>query len=569
MSTSSQTTTEKKTNNTTQTTQQTSGFLSVARFTGAFGIVLLASAPITWFLTGESGVLLWGKIGLGVASLIIYLAVNPRFWRRFFGSRSTPLLLMSSAAIIVALLVVGVINYVAFKNPKQFDFTEEGLYTLSPQTTGVLERLKSTVTIYAFINSNEPNFLSTQDTLRRYQNASDKLTFEMIDPQSRPDLIQQYQITERGPRIVITDGSQEARAKDTSEEELTNAIIKVAEQTAKTIYFLTGHGEPDIDTADAQEGYKGYADALKAEGYGVEKISLLRAREAAKGDKLKAKDLKQAQTTNEENQDILTIPENVPVLVVAATRSPLLPPEIAALEAYLNQGGRMVVLLEPDTDAGLLGLLKQWHIEAHNDIVVDPNPVNRLLGFGAAAPLIQPTQSQETHIIVKDLTAPAVFMTTRSLAVSGDGIEGLQANALLEAGESAWGETKLVGGAAEFDDKDFQAPLSVFITATKTISDSETAKKRSDESHLIVVGDSEWINNKYLNVQGNRDLAINMIHWLAQEQSRIAIRPKSRAASQLFLTGEQMAQIKFFSLDIFPVLVVAFGLGIVLTRRKR
>jgi len=59
------------------------------------------------------------------------------------------------------------------------------------------------------------------------------------------------------------------------------------------------------------------------------------------------------------------------------------------------------------------------------------------------------------------------------------------------------------------------------------------------------------------------------VHWLAEEQARIAIRPRSRGASQLFLTGSQMGQVKFLAQDILPVLVVAFGLGIVLVRRKR
>jgi ABC-type uncharacterized transport system involved in gliding motility auxiliary subunit len=95
------------------------------------------------------------------------------------------------------------------------------------------------------------------------------------------------------------------------------------------------------------------------------------------------------------------------------------------------------------------------------------------------------------------------------------------------------------------------------------------ASKLSDEARLVVFGDSDWVTNKYHGMQGNGDIALNTINWLAEEEDRIAIRPKTRQASRLSLAGEDLGYLKFFSMDIIPVFLVAMGLGIVLIRRQR
>jgi ABC-type uncharacterized transport system involved in gliding motility auxiliary subunit len=540
--------------------RESKGLTTLGRLAGAVGLVLIASSPFTFFLTGF-GVLVLSKIILGAILVALYLGTNADVWSRLAGARSTGLLAMTAVSIVVVLGVVGVVNFVAYKNPKQFDLTREGLFTLSEQTTKLLGNLKQDVRVYAFFARHEQGYQTVEETLTRYKQASPKFTFEMVDPQARVDLVEKFKITERGPRLVITAGEQDARAKEPSEEELTNAIIKVAEQTNKTIYFLTGHGEPNLADKDNAEGYKAVAEAITAEGYNVEPLSLIKAGEAKPGDKVDTK-----AAPDKSGADGLQVPPSASVVIVAGPKSALFAPEVAALENYLMKGGRLVVMLDPESDGGLANLLKQWHVELDKDIVVDTNPLNRLLGLGPAAPMVQPVEAAQEHPVVKALTAPAIFVAARSLKMAAGGQPGVQAEALLESGESAWGETNLVDGAASFDDKDVAGPLPMAFVATKPVGDLD---KRSDEGRLLALGNSAFINNKYLHVQANSDLFVNAINWLAEEQQRIAIHAKARSSSQLFLSGEQMDQIKFFSLDILPVLIIAMGLGIVLVRRQR
>jgi ABC-type uncharacterized transport system involved in gliding motility auxiliary subunit len=384
----------------------------------------------------------------------------------------------------------------------------------------------------------------------------------MVNPQTRPDLVEKYGINDRGPRIVVTAGEQDARAKDVTEEELTNAVIKVAEQTQKTVYFLTSHGELDINDGENAGGAKLAAEAVRAEGYEVKPLDLTQAPAVAPkpGEELKL-DLKAAAVP--EPGQKLSVPADAAVLIIAGQRAKLFAPEVVAVEDYLNRGGRVVLMTEPDLDTGLEALLTQWKIGVKSALVVDPNPLNRLLGLGPAAPMVAPPGESE-HAITKDMAQPAVLMTARPLAKLDGGEAGVNVTELLSTGETAWGESDYKAGTASMDDKDIQGPVVVALLATR--STNTVDQKLTPESRLLVFGDSDWVSNKYKDMQSNSDLFLN---WLAEEEGKISIRPKTRAQSQLFLTGEQMGQLVFFSMDILPVLIVAMGLGIVLIRRQR
>ncbi|MEK7705399.1 MAG: GldG family protein [Myxococcota bacterium] len=534
---------------------------NAGRIAGAVGVVLLVSTPLTWLLTAEFGALVWGKLVIGALLVGFYLSTNAQFFAKLAGSRSTGLLALSSATVVIVLGLVGIVNYLAIQHPKQWDLTREGIYTLSDQTRGVLERLDQDVRVLAFYNNVDPEYAALEDVLGRYAHLSKHLTYEMVDPQSRPDLVEQYKITEQGPRIVIVAGAQESRAKDFGEEDLTNAIIKVAQGAQKTIYFLVGHGEQDIADGEHAEGYKSAAEAIGAEGYKVAPLSLLDSAAGKMGDAvdLNAKDAGTA---------ALTVPADAAVVVVAGPRSALLGPETKALEDFVAHGGRLLALLEPNEDSGLESLLGQWKIGVQEDLIVDVNPLSRLLGLGPAAPMVQPTEVE--HAITKGLNAPGVLFTARSLAKVTVGRPKAEATALLEAGSSAWGETSLVGGSASRDDKDHLGPLTVAMAATENdIEADHDGDAKAKAGRVVAFGDSDWANNQYLRMQGNSDVLLNAVNWLAEEEQRITIRPKSRVASQLFLSGEDLGRLKFFSMDILPVLLIAMGLGIVLIRRQR
>ena len=542
---------------------------NLGRMCGAVGVVLLLSSPLTWLLTTTMGAMVWAKLLIGSGLVGIYLTTNADFFSRVAGSRSTGLMAMSAATVALTLALVAAANYVAFRNPKEWDFTREGLYTLSPQTVEMLGSLQKPVRALAFVANTEPNYGQMREVLERYSRSSKNFAYELIAPQARPDLVQRYHITEQGPRLVLLGeasadgGAPEARAKEPTEQELTYAIAQVTRQGHKTVYFVTGHGEPSHSDSEQAEGLAKFGEALVAEGFQLSELDFARAHAAGQHGKV------HIDAAADTLGAALQVPSDAAAVLVVGAKRPLLAPEVQALEAYLGGGGRLLIGVDPQIDAGLSGLLATYGVEVMDDLIVDTNPLNRLLGLGAAAPMLQPAPGG--HPVVDKLTGAMVMMTARSLRVSARAGGDVETRPLAQTGDTAWGETNLgPDGTAARDPQDNPAPLVTAIAAQRRLAPAGGgAEGAPNQARLIAFGDSDWLSNRYLSMQSNSDLALNALHWCVEDADRITIRPRGRAGTQLFLSGAQLGRLKFFSIDILPTLLVACGLGIVLVRRQR
>ena len=80
------------------------------------------------------------------------------------------------------------------------------------------------------------------------------------------------------------------------------------------------------------------------------------------------------------------------------------------------------------------------------------------------------------------------------------------------------------------------------------------------EARVAVIGDSDFAANGSLGIQGNRDLALNTINWLAQQENLISIRPKQPEDRRITLTADQQLRITWLSLLMIPAAVIGAGL---------
>ncbi len=521
---------------------------------GSVGVVLLLSIPLTFLIAGLSSYLAL-KVLAAVICIVAYFVTNRDHVRQAVGNRSNALLAISALTAVIFIAVLAGVNYMGFKNPKEFDMTREGVFTLADQTVKTLKGLKQEVQVYAFYRSAEPQFNQAQDILERYKSFTPNLKVEYVDPDQKPELVEKYQVKDAQRLVFTSKGATEARPKDLTEASLTEALVKVTSSSAKKIYFLAGHGEPSIDET-GEDGYKDMAEALKTAGYVVEPFSF-----AAGGDVAGQKvDLNSKDAGNSE----LKVPADAKLIIALAGRTPLSQGEVNALSAWAQRGGRILVGLEPKRESGLEKLTSEWHIVPRNDLVVDVNPVNRMLGMGPAMALVQ---QYEQHPITEGFRQPTALPTTRSLDLrDAGGISGVKATALGHTGKSSWGETDLSNGSAEFDEgKDTRGPLVVMAVATKAAA----GDKVSDEGRLVVFGDEQFGDNKFHSFQANDDLFQNAVNWLADDEGKIAIRPKQRGASRIFLTENQATVITLFSIDILPVAILALGVAIRQVRRRK
>src|SRR5215471_10932495 len=144
---------------------------------------------------------------------------------------------------LVALAIAVSANYFASRYTHHWDLTPNKKYSLSPQTQKLLKGLSRDVTIYVF--DRERAFRERRDLLDQYASASHRITVRYVDPDRDPSLAKQIGVRSYGS-IFVSAGDRHLEASAASEDGISNALIKLL-KGQKTVYFIQGHGEPDLE----------------------------------------------------------------------------------------------------------------------------------------------------------------------------------------------------------------------------------------------------------------------------------------------------------------------------------
>jgi ABC-type uncharacterized transport system involved in gliding motility auxiliary subunit len=500
---------------------------AAGRLMGLLGVVALASGGYAGLMQGfrEWTTLVQFAIGVGGIAVFFWLYL-PYLGQQFTGRGSFFLLTSVVSALVVTAALVG-INYIAVKKPKSWDLTKDRIFTLSDQTTSVLKGLQVPVKVEAFYAGSEPEYPELDSRLRQYKAQTDKLTVEFVDPFKHPGRVKELNISQSGPRIIVTSGNKESRAKETSEEALTNALIEVSRGSTKKIYFTKGHGEHAVGD-NTERGLKQFVDNLKSEGYQTDEIVLAEHKE---------------------------MPADAQALVVAGPVAALTDGEAKLVKEWIEKGGKLVAMVDPGVQSGLESAFEGWGIHVGKDEVIDPEAQN---------PEVAIAQSYAEHPITQPRSSPfalaTIFPLARSVSKAQTAPAGWTVTELAKTGPRAWGETGTVtSGTVKFDPaQDLKGPVSLAASSTK-----------GAESRVVVVGNSLFASNGYYRLSGNKDFALNAVSWTAKEESRISIRPKQRQGNHLFLSAEQKRTMTLFAFDLLPFGLLFAGLVVWQTRKSR
>ena len=498
---------------------------------GLLGLVSFFSALWALFLTRtlvDPYVIV--PLVLAAAGLVIYLVTNAGQMGTQFTGRGSFYNVMSA---VFGVLLVGALisaNYIAARRPKQWDLTKDKVYTLSEQTISMLKGLKQDVKITAFFSPSEPEGVELEGRVRQYKQFTEKLSLEVLDPNKHFQEAEKANITSATARIVVRSGDKDARAKDSSEESLTNAIAQVTRGAAKKVYFTKGHGEHG--PADGSErGLKSLIENLKDEGFVTSELFLA---------------------------TVKAIPADAQTIVVAGPAAPLLDPEVKLLKEWTEKGGKLLVLLDPGVQSGLEKTLAGWGIAVGSDTVIDPESQQPELAIGAQVADHPITRSRTTAA-----ARPMVLPLARSVSKAKAGAEGWTVVELSRTNASAWGETELTRDQpVQYDaGKDTPGPVSLAVAASKGSGDAE--------ARVVVVGNSTFAANGTYRFLGNKDFALNAVSWTAKDENKIAIRPVRRTGNLLFLSVEQKKGLFLFALNVLPFALLAAGLLVWQARKSR
>jgi len=451
-------------------------------------------------------------------------------------ARQTRYAAYATTYILIVIAAVVVANLLADRYNKSFDATSNKRYSLSEQTSKIVKGLKQDATITYFNQSTR--FRDGKDLLDEYANLSPKVKVEYIDPDKNPQAAREAGIREFGTAIVQV-GLKKEEAKSMTEEGITGAFIRDLKNNTRTVCFVSGSGEHQLGDSD-REGLSHFKDLLNKDDYESKTIDLLQKAE---------------------------VPSDCTTLVVAGPTRNYEQPEVDAIKKYVEDGGRALLMLDPplklghdeiaDNDA-LTAVLQGWGVTMDKDLILDLNPIGQLAGLGPQVALVTSYASQP---IVSDMKATATgFPLSRSIEIKNTDKASVQK--LFDSSGSSLATSNLSSAAVNVNDpKNKKGPLTIAAAGTY-----ETGKEKS-QGRFVVVGSSSWVANRFIDFNGNSDLALNAINWLSSDEDLISIRPKQQEDRRITMTRAQLGWVRATSQFLLPGIVIVAGIGVWWKRR--
>jgi ABC-type uncharacterized transport system involved in gliding motility auxiliary subunit len=455
---------------------------------------------------------------------------------RWLRARQTKYAAYAVVYSLVFIAIVVVINVLANRYDKSLDTTSNKRYSLSEQTSKIVKELKQNTTITYFNQSTR--FREGKDLLDEYSSLSPRVHVDYVDPDKDPQLAREDGIRDFGTAVVQIGGKREI-AKSMTEEGITGAFIRVLKGNTRTICFVTGSGEHQLDDTD-RDGLSQFKDLLGKDEYQTKSINLLQNAE---------------------------VPDDCTALVVAGPTHDYQQPEVDAIKKYVEDGGRGFFLLDPPLQVGpsaiasndaLTNLLASWGVTLDKDLVLDFNPIGQLVGLGPQVALVT---SYTTQPIVSQMKGSAVELPlVRSMQVKGTGKTEVQE--LFDSSASSLAATNLSSASISLHDpKNKKGPFTLAAGGSY-----ETGKPNS-QGRFVVVGSSSWIANRFIGANGNGDLALNAVNWLSSDEDLISIRPKPPDDRRITMTRAQLNRVRLTSQFGLPLVVVIAGIAVWWRRR--
>ncbi len=469
--------------------------------------------------------------------------------------------------LVYAALVFGIIvlvNFIAVRhqgNMPRLDATKNKQFSLADQTRKVVKSLNQDLEIIGFYTDRNPTQGEVRQRLEQYQKLSNRVKLSFYDPNIKRAQAQEHNVTMDGT-IIVKSGERKETVTVGDEERITSAILAVTTGQKTKVYFLTGHGECS-PTQYADDSCTTIKQTLESQQYEVETLSLL-------------------------SQSDPVVPQDCAVLVIAGAKHPLQAKELAAIEKYADQAGRLLITLASTPDApDFAGILSKRGVTPLKGQVLEAGAEHQAFGDKTLPLVMDP----EPHKITEKLQA-LVLPMARGLQIDA-GPEpppsypgappppGQKAQALLMSSAEAWldvpqGETP---ANKTKDPGEQTGPLALAAVIDESKKDKPPTmpgmppepEDGEDGPMIVVIGSTEFMTDGFYNSTGLRQnpfLVLNSIAWLVANEKLISIPPKEQEVPYLTMVGSQKAIAVVTALFIIPGLVVLAG-GFVWWRRRR
>jgi ABC-type uncharacterized transport system involved in gliding motility auxiliary subunit len=470
--------------------------------------------------------------------------------------------------IALAVVVFALILVLAERHNHRFDLTPTKSFILSDEAQRIAQGTHVPVRITVFYNSQESGQRrQIEDLLQLFSDASSEISYRLLDLDRSPALAKKYGISSFNTGVMEA-ARQVYQLTSVDEEEITNGLLKLTRAQHRTLCFVTGHGEHSPQDSGERTGYSEVAKALEKENSEIRTLSTL----PAEG-----------------------VPAECTVVILPGPRRSFLPGEADLLSRYLDGGGRVLLMIDPNAPESVVQFLARYDVRAGNDLVVDER--NRFYGADSFMPRV-PIFDEGTFR--KKLDTAAVFALARTVSPMEDkGNKHIKVLLIALTSPDSW--ARVDGGAVpegpvrfrRETDKPGPLPVGLIVTDTAVGSASENTDEQNGApsggapsggappgdappaakvGRMIVFGDSDFASNLYLNLLGNKDLFMSSVGVLTEDEELIAMRRKGlphSSMSPIFLTARQGRLIFWVVVVAEPTSFAVLGILITWRRRRR
>jgi len=526
--------------------------------------------------------LVFVPLGIGILCALLWLVLSLMALAGYSAQGGRTLYGLTSVLTSVVFLGICIVIYAFAQHwNAAWDLTQEGRRKLSEQTIQVLRNMNKEVGVICFFLQTDDELVRiAEDKTRRFLDQcarhTSNLAIEFLDPQIERARLEALKITHASTQgtVVLRCGTRQkvillsGASPRLEERDFTNSLINVLREAKPKVCFLTGHGERSIDDPHEKNGASLLKQLLEGEAYEAERIGIAISHAEVPAD-----------------CDILVING----LGIGGVQSDLHPEEIRAIQAFLDQGGRLLVLLDPwrkmAAGQNQIEQLRPWlehrfGIVVGEDMAVSPSsrwtveftPDTAAFGSEEAQSAFRGSFNM-THRVARSFDQKLIFSAARTVGLAQPLPDKAAGTELLRTTPDFYAETDLAlllseGKAVKSpEERSGPLPMGVAVTAKTDFLVGDSGQTR--DARIVVFGDSEFISNSQLTViPGNLNLILNALAWLSESEELIAIRPSGKEDPPVLLTEPDRQAIVWISVLGAVQAVVVAGLAVYLWRRK-
>lgn len=502
--------------------------------------------------------LLEGTLNIGsivyfvsLAALVLFLTVQSIQKRRYSVSvKNLSFSAYSTGMIALAIAVVAAANLVIGEMPASWtaiDLTSEKLYSLTDQTKEFVNNMQEDVTIYVIVNEDSQDTTLGQ-TLQRYDDLSDHITVEYVDPTVSPRFHTQYTDSAISINSLIVVSDKRNRVIDYSdiyessfdystytstttgydgEGQITSALDYVLSDDLPKVYLTEGHGEYSLSSS--------FTDALTKENVEYETINLM---------------------------DYDTVPEDTACLIINGPQSDLSADDADKVISYLESGGKVILITGytgsemPNRDA----LLEYMGMSVADGLVVEQDQ-----NYYYRSPYyLLPDVSADTYTsgIYGNYYIFAPY--SQGILIADEEAEDMTYTTFLSTSESAYSKVDITNMENfEKSEGDIDGPFGVGVEAIKALEEGEATM-------VVYSCDQLFTDDANVMVSGaNQMMFVNTVGGFVDHEVSVSIPVKSYQVSYLTVNQSDAVLIGLVTTIVLPVGCLAAGFVIWFRRRKR